>query len=363
MDIGFISEAELFDGASYYHRYQDLIREVLHAEQVGFDFFSLSEQHFMHGATLSAPECFVSHLIPMTSRIRFLYGIILTPRQINHPLRIAERVAMQDLLSHGRIDLGLGRVNTTLTIKAFEVDPDETRDQMLESIEVIRAAFVDEPFGYDGKFFKIPHRYLVPKPYQQPHPPITIAATSPEMQEKAAELKLGAMAGSSFFGLGYLAELASLYWGKAGTKIGEPPFSYGSLMHTCCAPTDEEAREIAADAIYKTAEFSLRGYLRLAQHYPSYSYMSRAEECLEKIKDLDWLINESGMVICGSPETCVKQLERFRDIGITKAILRIDGQGHKRVMQSIDLIGRHVIPHFKPQFKRPPAAMMAHTAR
>src|SRR5581483_10872452 len=167
---------------------------------------------------------------------------------INHPLRIAERVAMQDLFSNGRIELGLGRVNTTLTIKAFGVNSEETRDQMLESIDVIRLAFTKEPFGYDGKFFQIPHRYLVPKPLQQPHPPISIAATSLETQEKAAELELGAMASSSVFGVDWLSKLAAAYWKKAGCAKKEQPFSFATLLYTCCAPTDEEARKIASEA-------------------------------------------------------------------------------------------------------------------
>lgn len=363
MQVGFMSEAELFDRTSYYHRYQELVREVLAAEAVGFDLFALSEQHFMHGATVPAPECFFSHLIPLTSRIRFLYAIVLTPHQINHPLRIAERVAMQDLFSNGRMELGLGRVNTTLTIKAFGVNAEETRDQMMESIEVIRRAFTEEPFGYDGKFFKIPHRYLVPKPLQEPHPPMSMAATSPEMQQKAAELKLGSMASASFFGIDWLAKLAGLYWKGANCVPANGTHSFATLLYTCCAPTDSQAREIAAEALYKTAEFSLRGYARLAHNYPSYKYMAQADECLEKIKDIDWLINESGSLVCGSPDTCVKQLMRYRDIGVTKALLRIDGLGHKRVLESIELIGKYVIPHLKTEYKRPPEIMEQHSAR
>lgn len=364
MQIGFLSEAELFDRTSYYHRYMDLVEEVLHAERMGFDLFAVSEQHFMHGATVPAPECLFSHLIPLTSRIRFLYAVALTPHQINHPLRIAERVAMQDVFSNGRMELGLGRVNTTLTIKAFGVNSDETREQMMESIDVIRDAFTKEPFGYEGKFLKIPHRYLVPQPLQQPHPPMSIAATSPEMQEKAAKLKLGTMASASFFGIEWLASLAEKYWTRAGVKpTNDAPYSFATLLYTCCAPTDEEARAIAADALYKTAEFSLRGYARLASHYPSYSYMARAEPCLEKIKDIDWLINESGALVCGSPETCVRQLKRFQEIGVTKSLLRIDGLGHKKVLESIELIGKYVIPHLNQKYRRPPAVMELHSAR
>jgi alkanesulfonate monooxygenase SsuD/methylene tetrahydromethanopterin reductase-like flavin-dependent oxidoreductase (luciferase family) len=204
----------------------------------------------------------------------------------------------------------------------------------------------------------------VPMPIQQPYPPMSIAATSPEMQEKAADLKMGCMASASFFGIEWLGKLASMYWKRANVApVNDGIHSFATLLYTCCAPTDEEARAIAADALYKTAEFSLRGYARLANHYPSYKYMAQAEQCLEKIKNIDWLINESGALVCGSPETCVRQLKRFEEIGVTKALLRIDGLGHKKIMESIELIGKYVIPHLNSEYRRPPAAMELHSAR
>jgi alkanesulfonate monooxygenase SsuD/methylene tetrahydromethanopterin reductase-like flavin-dependent oxidoreductase (luciferase family) len=366
MIVGFLSEGELLDGhTSYYHRYQELIREVLLAEEVGFDLFAASEQHFMHGATISAPECLFSHLIPLTRRIRFLYAIALTPYRVNHPLRIAERVAMQDVLSGGRMELGTGRSNATLTVKAFEFDPDETKRQWKEAIDVIRAAWRDEPFSYDGEFFKIPRRYLVPRPLQQPHPPLSVAASSPESHAAAAHEGLGALSGASFFGWRWLEALADSYWTAARSANGAAAgsYSYTPLFYTCCAETDEEAWRIGGESLKRTARFSLRGYARLAQQYPSYAYMAKAEEMDELVTDPEWLGNESGSVLCGSPETLVRQLRRVQELGATGVLLRVDGLPHRRVMQTIELIGKEVLPHVKPEFARPSAAMVESVVR
>ena len=366
MIVGFLSEAELLDGhTSYYHRYRELIREVLLAEEVGFDVFAASEQHFMHGATISAPECLFSHLIPLTQRIRFLYAIALTPFRVNHPLRIAERVAMQDVLSGGRMELGTGRSNATLTVKAFEFEPEETKRQWKEAVDVIRAAWRDEPFSYEGEFFNIPRRYLVPRPLQQPHPPLSVAASSPESHAAAAAEGLGVLSGASFFGWKWLEALADAYWTAASSANGSAgaAHTYTPMFYTCCAETDEEAWRIGFESLHRTARFSLKGYARLAAQYPSYAYMAKAEEIEQLVADQDWLGTESGSVLCGSPATLVRQLSRVQELGATGVLLRIDGMPHKRVMETIELIGKEVLPHLKPELVRPAPAMVESVAR
>src|SRR5215204_107558 len=141
MKFGFMTEGEGTEGRSYYHRYRDLINEALLAEELGFDIFATSEQHFTFGAMISAPECLYSYLFPLTKRIRFRHAVCLLPYRINHPLRVAERIATEDILSGGRIELGTGRANTGLIVKAFEVNPEQTRDEWQEAVEIIRLAF------------------------------------------------------------------------------------------------------------------------------------------------------------------------------------------------------------------------------
>ncbi|MFE5126291.1 LLM class flavin-dependent oxidoreductase [Streptomyces sp. NPDC056669] len=123
-----------------------MVEEVLLAERVGFDAFGSSEQHVALGtASVSAPEVLYPYLMALTSRIRFIHLVTLLPTRMNHALRVAERVATEDILSNGRVELGTGRGNTTLALRAFEVDPSENKSQWREGVELIRRAFLDDP--------------------------------------------------------------------------------------------------------------------------------------------------------------------------------------------------------------------------
>src|SRR5262249_51368957 len=161
--------------------------EVILAEQLGFDIFGLSEQHFALGvASVSAPECLFSYLFARTNHIRFRHAIVLLPYMINHPLRVAERIATEDVLSNGRVELGVGRGNTTLTRRVLGVPPDEKRERWEEALDLIMPALPKDPFRSEGKFFRVPPRSLVPKAVQPPPPPIWAAAMSPDSIELAA---------------------------------------------------------------------------------------------------------------------------------------------------------------------------------
>src|SRR5437868_8986773 len=141
----FMSEGETPPGHTHAQRYRELIDQALLAEQVGFDAFGTSEQHLAIGtATTSAPEVIFPYLMALTSRIQFIHLIMLLPKKINHALRVAERLATEDILSNGRLAVAFGRGNTTLALHAFEVDPKTTRSEQIEAIEIIRRAFTKD---------------------------------------------------------------------------------------------------------------------------------------------------------------------------------------------------------------------------
>jgi alkanesulfonate monooxygenase SsuD/methylene tetrahydromethanopterin reductase-like flavin-dependent oxidoreductase (luciferase family) len=355
MKFGFMSEGETAEKQSYYHRYMDLVREVQWAERMGFDFFASSEQHFTFGASISAPECLYSYLFPLTTRIRFRHAVCLLPYRINHPLRVAERIATEDILSGGRIELGVGRANTSLIVKAFQVNPEDTRDEVKEALDIIRLSFTSEPFQYKGRFFDIPKRYMIPQPLQRPYPPISMAATSPDSMELAAREGIAAMGSSYFFGWPWIELLAKTYHDTVRSIEPKPAhanYGFTPLLYAFCADTDKEAREHGFEGIYNAARLAAIAFSRLAQISKSYGYMAQADRIAEKIGDPDWLIEESGTVLCGSPDTLIRQIRRYVDLGATEVLIRLDGVRHERIMRAIELIGRHVIPHFRPDFAR-----------
>lgn len=345
----FMSEGETHPGHTHAQRYRELIDEVLLAEQVGFDAFGTSEQHLAIGtATTSAPEVIFPYLMALTSRIQFIHLITLLPTRINHALRVAERLATEDILSNGRVALGVGRGNTTLALHAFEVDPTETKAQQIEGIEVIRRALYNDVFSFVGEHYKIPPRSLVPKHVQLPYPPILMATGSPESVTAAARMGIGAMMGGGFSGFDSVRKSVELYDKELASAEHVFPIQaqkvavVSGIMH--CAETTEEA-ERWSNTLAETVALSIDGYERLSKLSKDYAYLA-------KIKNVDfankrYLFDNSASFIVGNPEKCIAQVQRFVDMGIDAIAMRIDGLPHRELMKSIELFGKYVIPTFK----------------
>lgn len=345
----FMSEGETHPGHTHAQRYRELVDEVLLAEQVGFDAFGTSEQHLAIGtATTSAPEVIFPYLMALTSRIQFIHLITLLPTRINHAIRVAERLATEDILSNGRVALGVGRGNTTLALHAFEVDPTESKAQQIEGIEVIRRALYHDVFSFVGEHYKIPPRSLVPRHVQQPYPPILMATGSPESVIAAAQMGIGAMMGGGFSGFDSVKRSVDLYNKELASAEHVFPVQaqrvavVSGIMH--CAETTEEA-ERWSNTLAETVALSIDSYERLSKLSKDYAYLA-------KIKDVDfankrYLFDDSASFIVGSPEKCIAQVQRFVDMGIDAIAMRIDGLPHRELMKSIELFGKYVIPTFK----------------
>src|SRR5581483_3858230 len=344
----FMSEGETHPGHTHAQRYRELIDQVLLAEQVGFDAFGTSEQHLAIGtATTSCPEVIFPYLMALTSRIQFIHLITLLPTRINHALRVAERLATEDILSNGRISIAVGRGNTTLALRAFEVDPKETRSQQWEGIEVIRRALANDIFSFVGEHYKIPPRSLVPKHVQQPYPPILMAAGSPESVAAAGRMGIGAIMGGGYSGFGSLRKSVELYEKELASAEHVYPVQAQKVavlsggMH--CAETTAEAERWAA-TLAESVALSVDGYEKLSKQSSDYASLGKVKV---DFTDKRYLFDESACFIVGDPATCAAQVQRFIDIGIEAIAMRIDGLPHRELMKSIELFGKYVIPRFK----------------
>ena len=165
------------------------------SDQCGFDYVWATEHHFLEEYShASAPEIFLAACSQRTKNIRLAHGIIQTPPQINHPARVAERIAALDLISNGRCEFGMGSGATTTELGGFLVPQEEKKAMQLEGMRVAVRMLVEDPFtGFEGKYVKVPPRNLVPKPLQKPHPPLWMACSRRESIIDAARLGLGAL--------------------------------------------------------------------------------------------------------------------------------------------------------------------------
>lgn len=361
MKFGFLSEGDTPVGMTHQHRYWEIVDEVVQADRMGFDWFGASEQHVtVGGASLSAPEILYSYLFGKTNRIRFRHASALTPMRINHALRIAEHVATEDILSHGRIELGLARGNSTAALRAFQVELDETRPQLEEALGVIRAAFTEAPFSYRGRYYEIPPRFLVPKQVQMPHPPLFLATTSDESHAFAGDEGLGIMSNSNFAGFERQAEMIQVYEKAIAGALAAGRhcnYSVGTLIFVAhCADTREQAYAEALPIFRDYLPSIVSSLKNMGKHSQSYAYMSEVADTVDKViaesasgsdSAIRNLIDSTATIVLGDPVDCIEQIERFRQIGVNDLILRLDTVPHSMLMHSIELLGKYVIPHFK----------------
>jgi alkanesulfonate monooxygenase SsuD/methylene tetrahydromethanopterin reductase-like flavin-dependent oxidoreductase (luciferase family) len=350
LKIGFWSEQETQVGHSYSNRLHELVRETLLAEQMGFDFVALSEQHFaLGGISSSAPEVVFGYLAAVTSRIMLRPAVALMPKAINHALRTAERLAVTDILSNGRMEMYCGRANTTIAMRAFNVSPDETLPQMEEGMALLRKAMREDVFTFEGKYYQVPPRSLVPKPLQKPYPVLGVAATSENSHAWAGSEGLAVMSHAIYQGWEKQKGLLDTYW-KNWKRDETGPLHKpraGMPLFIGIGKTDQEAKDDFAEPLMHYARISTDAYPRLAKLAGDYAYMADSVPSMKRAgEDWDYLLNESATTVCGSPDTVIRQLEQYEKLGIDEVLLHMDSVPHEKIMSAIEMVGRYVIPHF-----------------
>jgi alkanesulfonate monooxygenase SsuD/methylene tetrahydromethanopterin reductase-like flavin-dependent oxidoreductase (luciferase family) len=325
-----------------------MLKEVELADQLGWDSYGMSEQHFTPVEySSSVPEIFFTAVAMRTKKIRIRQGIVLLLRNVNHPLKIAERIGMMDILSNGRMDLGTGRGNKLGMLKAFEVPLEGTRQQWEEALEMIPKAWTEEEFSWESEHYHIPPTKVNPKPIQKPHPSLWTATTSPEMYELAGQKGIGVLC-FDFTTPEKTARHIEIY--RKSIKSAKPVGSFvtnGAAMLTLglCAETTEYAKRLAKEPMMAFINEAGRIYAELAAtKVQSYQYMGKQLAQAQKdTPDFDALC-DSGTVVVGDPEECIRKLKLYQQAGADEVIIRMDGMPHQKQMDSIRLFAEHVFP-------------------
>jgi hypothetical protein len=177
---------------SAYTAFQDTLEQVMLADRLGFHSVWTVEHHFLDEYSFSsAPGVFYGALAAKTENIRIGHGVRLLPFPYNHPVRAAEAAATVDILSGGRLEFGTGRSGTRVELEGFGIDPNDTRPMWEEALEVVVGCWTQEQFSFDGDYFHLPPRGVVPRPMQQPHPPLWGALSSSDSHELIGEKGIG----------------------------------------------------------------------------------------------------------------------------------------------------------------------------
>jgi len=337
---------------------RDLFHQALDqielADRVGFDYVWMVEHHFLtEYSHSSAPEVFLGAVSQRTQRIRLGHGIVLLPMAYNHPVRVAERIATLDILSNGRVDFGTGRSGTPIELGGFGIDPALSREMWEEAVSIIPRMWQDESFSYEGRFFSVPERNIVPKPLQKPHPPMWVAAGSPSTFQRAGAHGLGVLC----FIIGKPASLAARVGEyreairTARPAAGVVNEQVAGFTVTLCLDDDREARAIGGPAAlwYTHMLSSILGDWR-GQCVPGYEYYAKlGEEARDQAgEDLGNLL-ENGTYCIGDPAACIRTVKKYQDAGVDQMIcfMQAGRIPHEKIMRSIALFGEQVIPAFR----------------
>jgi alkanesulfonate monooxygenase SsuD/methylene tetrahydromethanopterin reductase-like flavin-dependent oxidoreductase (luciferase family) len=324
------------------------------ADAAGYDGIWEVEHHGLYEYShSSAPEIFLSFVAARTKRIRVGHGVTLTPFRYNHPIRIAERIATLDILSGGRVDWGSGKSSSRVEQLAFENDLTTLHEQWLEALEMIPRMWRQDVFEWKGRFFHVPPTQVIPKPVQQPHPPIFAACSKPDSAEHVGALGVGALN----FAVGTDAYLKDKVQRYRRAVERAAPAAYQKTNHFACTPP---ACVLPDDR--RACEFGFRGARFFQESLSRYYFtQDRPLGALEVPRDFlaaDELEaamafrgdpeSESSMVI-GDPVRAKEAVARFAETGVDELILvmQMGTVPQEVAMESIRTFADRVMPHFK----------------
>jgi len=346
-------------------RIWEALDQIEYAEEMGYDSVWFSEHHFRPvWSHNSAPDLTLAAVSQRTSRIRLGVGVVLAP--IHHPLHTAARMATLDILSNGRVDVGLGRTGYPYQLTPYGTKLEDTRGMWEEFAQVLPRMWTDEVFSHEGKYYQIPPREVLPKPIQKPHPPLWSACSSENTTRTAAELGLGALVGSEG-GPEKVGEVLQLYQQaiKNATPTGVSPNSHNALMTAGFCHEDPKEIEGRGTELIGWYMDQQRERARLvwqgvdpATVPPDYQgYYERDMKLAAGPHPGEATASETvkkGTSFCvGTPEQCIEFFERYEEMGVEQIFLlsAIGPARHEEAMNTLTMFGKHVIPHFRAKEK------------
>jgi alkanesulfonate monooxygenase SsuD/methylene tetrahydromethanopterin reductase-like flavin-dependent oxidoreductase (luciferase family) len=340
MDIGTFLLMQSPSARPSEEMYARAIEQAQAAESLGFRNVWLGEHHFSTYGYLSRPLQLASYLAAKTTRLRVGTAVIVVP--LHHPLLIAEEVAMLDVLSNGRADIGLGRGYQRYEFERFGQQLDADGQRWNESLDILLKAFEGEPFSYDGKLFKIPETSIFPKPVQKPRPPIWVTGQSPYAIEAAARRGLNVLTGGFGLPVERLAEFGK-FFSKAVDEVKPATRPLVGVQRAVYVTKDAaDARDAAEHALWNMrVTLSLRNNYERVENGRAISVPGKTEPTIDELLERHLII--------GTPETCVRQIRRVQElVGIShfNCSFWFGDLDQSRVLKSMELFSREVMPAF-----------------
>jgi alkanesulfonate monooxygenase SsuD/methylene tetrahydromethanopterin reductase-like flavin-dependent oxidoreductase (luciferase family) len=277
--------------------YERALRRIDVMERTGYDAVWLAEHHFTTYSVCPSVHLMATHIAARTKRLRI--GTAVTLAAFYHPLRIAEEVALLDVLSGGRVNWGAGRGFDATEFANFGVEPAESSERFREAVELVLAAWRSERLHFSGKFHSFDGVEVLPKPLQQPHPPTWVAATSPDAIAWAASRGHSILMDphSTHDEIARKREAYRTQLEASGFSLAGRSLPMARLV--AIAPTDAEAEEVAR-----------RGARWTAGSYVKAKSMSAFRADRAELDPVEHYLRD--VIIHGSPARVLDQLQRLR---------------------------------------------------
>jgi alkanesulfonate monooxygenase SsuD/methylene tetrahydromethanopterin reductase-like flavin-dependent oxidoreductase (luciferase family) len=322
---------------------------VIAADKAGFKYVWITEHHFLDEYShLSANDVVAGYLAHATERIHIGSGIFNPLPKVNHPAKLAERVAMLDHISEGRFEFGTGRGAGSHEILGFlpgVKSTSETREMWEDVIaEFPKMWMQDEYEGYEGKFWSLPPRKVLPKPWKKPHPPMWYACGNTSSYEMCALRGLGVL-GFSVGDLNDMEPIVKTY--KSNIDKAEPvgAFVNDNIMVTSAAFVKEDDKAAVQSAVDAKLNYLQSNVFRYHDTFPHPEQVPYWPELLpdydaETIRGMAGI----GAVVCGDPAAALEQCKRWESAGADQLVFGVGSAKKQDTLDMIRLMGEHVIP-------------------
>ncbi|MDP2025669.1 LLM class flavin-dependent oxidoreductase [Sulfuriferula sp.] len=325
--------------------YAATLDEIALADQLGFGCAWLVEHHFMRGYSHSSkPDLVLAAASQRTRTIRL--GLSVVPLPYHHPVHVAERMATLDILTQGRLEIGIGRGFSPQEYRTFGADMADSRTLTAESLAILQQSFERRPVSFHGKHFQLDQLDILPHPVQTP-PPLWTAAVSPDTFTWAAQQQLGMLAGpfKPWMMVKHdIAHYRDAWHGAAAPRTG-------MTVGIFCLPDGKRARQLAKPALeWFYHELFATTLPVLEKLYPSYEHfhdLGRFRSLMKLGINLT-LLETFGMAVVGSPSECIEKLQKYREAGVTNLLCAVGAGALETsvIQESMQCIAEDVMPAF-----------------
>jgi alkanesulfonate monooxygenase SsuD/methylene tetrahydromethanopterin reductase-like flavin-dependent oxidoreductase (luciferase family) len=324
---------------------------VIAADKAGFKFCWLTEHHFLDEYShLSANDVVAGYLAAKTENIHIGGGIFNPLPQVNHPAKVAERINYLDHVSNGRVEFGTGRGAGSHEILGFlhhagVTNTDQTKEIWEDVIREFPKMFTQETYeGYEGKYWSLPPRKILPRPYGNAHAPMWYAAGNPPSYEMAGRMGMGVL-GFSLDRWDKVDKLLASY--KNGIANAEPIGSFvnDNLMSCVSAYVAEDSQAAKQSYVDAKTNYFLSQVYRYHDTFPRPDWIPAWPEVLpENNMEGATLASEFGGVIMGDPDEALAQCKKWEESGVDQLVFGIGPAKIEDTIKTIELLGKYVIP-------------------